>query len=210
LGGPGWIGSDRYDISAKWNAAPIDGHTTIQSIEKAQSEMDLMLRALLEQRFQLKLHRETKDLPVYELTLAKAGKLRHGSCTTFDPSNPPPPSVMGPQLNYCGGSRLGRKGLDWTLDGTGMKMTDLANTLSFLIGSRTVIDKTGFRGTFDAHLQWTPGPAEFGATDVPGSSTDVAESIFTLLREQLGLKLKTGRGPVEVLIIDHAEKPSAN
>ena len=210
LGGPGWIGSERYDISAKW-AAAIRGHTTIQSIEKAQSEMDLMLRALLEQRFQLKLHRETKDLPIYELKLAKAGKLKRGSCTTFDLDNPPPPPVASQQPpNYCGGSRLGRRGLDWTLDGTGMKMKDLADTLSFLIGSRTVIDKTGFVGTFDAHLQWTPGPGEFGATDVPASSTDISESIFSVLREQLGLKLKTGRGPVEVLIVDHAEKPSAN
>jgi Protein of unknown function (DUF3738) len=85
----------------------VDGHTTIQSIEKAQSEMDLMLRALLEQRFQLKLHRETKDLPVYELTLAKAGKLRHGSCTTFDPSNPLPPSVTGQQRLQIGKKRIG-------------------------------------------------------------------------------------------------------
>jgi uncharacterized protein (TIGR03435 family) len=209
LGGPAWISSERYDITAKWNAAPIDGPRSIQSIEKAESEMNLMLRTLLERRFQLRLHRETRDLPVYDLTVANAGKLKRGPCVTFDPDNlatqpgQPPP-------DYCGASRLGRRGVDWTLDGTGMKMSQLADTLSFLIASRTVIDKTGFAGTFDAHLRWTPGPGEFGAGQVPASPDDAAESVFTVLQEQLGLKLRTGRGPVEVLVIDSAEKPSAN
>lgn len=211
LGGPNWIGSDRYDITAKWNAVPADRHITIQSIEKTQSEMDLMLRSLLEQRFKLKVHRETRDLPIYEMTLEKNRKLGPRSCITFDPGNPKQSSVVGGQtLPYCGASGLGRKGLDWTLDGAGMKMTQLADTLSFLIGSRPIVDKTGYTGTFDAHLRWTPGLGEFGATNVPTSQDDVGESIFTVLQDQLGLKLKAGKGPVEVLVIDNAERPSEN
>lgn len=209
LGGPKWIGSDRYDITAKWTASP-DAYATVQSIDKTQAEMDLRLRALLEQRFKLKLHRETRELPVYELRIAKAGKLRQGTCTPFNPANPLLSTPDPQPVNYCGTSGLGRKGLDWTLDGTGMKMADLANTLSFLIGTNTVVDKTGFTGAFDAHLRWTPGMGEFGATHVPPSPDDVNESIFTVLQEQLGLTLKADKGPVEVIVIDHVERPSEN
>ena len=116
--------------------------------------------------------------------------------------------------NYCGSQILRRKGLDWTLDDTAIKMTGLAGTLSNLIGNRPIIDKTGYTETFDAHLQWTPGPGEPGATDIPPSSFeqghDVPASIFTVLWEQLGVNLKAGRDRVEVLIVDHVEKPSAN
>jgi uncharacterized protein (TIGR03435 family) len=209
LGGPDWIGSARYDITAKWNAAP-DAYRTVESINKTQVEMDLMLRALLEQRFHLKLHRVTREMPVYELRIAKAGKLRQGTCATYNPANPPLSTPDPQPVIYCGGSSLGRKGLDWTLDGAGMKTADLANTLSFLIGTRTVIDKTGFAGTFDAHLRWTPGLGEFGATHMPPSPDDVNESIFTVLQEQLGLTLKAARGPVEVIVVDRAERPSEN
>jgi len=210
FGGPEWLGADRYDITAKWNVGPADAHMTIQSMAKAESEMNLMLQSLLEQRFQVKVHRETRDLPIYELTIGKPGKLKQAACITFNPDHPLPPSAPGqPPPDYCGASRLGRKGVDWTLNGTGMKMKDLADTLTWLIGDRTIVDKTGFNGTFDAHLRWTPGAGEFGARDAPASPDD-AGSIFGVLQQQLGLKLKIGRGPVEVLVVDRAEKPSAN
>jgi uncharacterized protein (TIGR03435 family) len=211
LGGPAWISSDRYDITAKWNAVPADGPITIESIEKTQSEMDLMLRSLLEQRFGVRVHRETRDLPIYEMTLDNPRKLSQGRCITFDPGDPKQSRVVdGQTLPYCGASGLGRKGLDWTLDGAGMKMAQLADTLSFLIGNRTVVDKTGYAGTFDAHLRWTPGQGELIATDAPASRDDVGESIFTVVQDLLGLKLKAGKGPVEVLVIDSAERPAAN
>jgi uncharacterized protein (TIGR03435 family) len=198
LGGPSWLGDDRWDITAKWNVTPA-------SLETARSQMDLMLQTLLEKRFQLKLHRETHDMPVYEMTLINPGRLKQAHCTVFDPENPAPSAT-----EYCGSSRLGRRGsMDWTLNGVGMKMSELANTLSWLIGSRTIVDKTGFEGTFDAHLRWTPGQGEVGA-DHPPSPDDVNESIFTVLQDQLGLKLKTGRAPVEVIVIDNAEKPTPN
>jgi uncharacterized protein (TIGR03435 family) len=127
----------------------------------------------------------------------------------FDPAGPlAAPGEQTP--DYCGASRLGRKGVDWTLDGTGMKMAELAATISNLIGDRTIVDTTGYKGTFDAHLRWTPVLGEFGAGNLPASPDDVNESVFTVLEEQLGLKLKTGRGPVEVIVVDRAERPSAN
>lgn len=196
LGGPDWL-DDRFDITAKWLPAPGE------SVAKMQADMELMLRSLLEDRFQLKLHRETQEMAIYEMTLENPAKLKRADCVGFDENS----QQAGP---YCGASGLGRKGVDWTLDGTGMKMSELADTLSFLIGSRTVIDKTGYTGTFDAHLRWTPGPGEFGARDIPGSNDDVSASIFTVLQQQLGLKLKAGRGPVEVIVIDRVERPSPN
>jgi uncharacterized protein (TIGR03435 family) len=87
-GGPKWIGSDRYDIAAKWTAVPDDGPVTLQSMEKAQADMELRLRSLLEDRFQVKVHRETRNLPVYAMTIASTGKLKEGSCITFDPNAP--------------------------------------------------------------------------------------------------------------------------
>lgn len=209
LGGPSWLTDDRWDITAKWNAAPAGAAVTRQLIQSAQSQMELMLRTLLEERFQLKLHRETRDMPVFELVLANRSKLKQAHCTVFDPETMPPVAPDRPPPDYCGASRLGRKEQDWTLDGTGMKMPELADTLSWLIGSRTIVDQTGFQGTFDAHLRWTPGQGEFGAR-VPQSADGVDESIFTVLQDQLGLKLKTGRAPVEVIVIDSVSWPSAN
>jgi uncharacterized protein (TIGR03435 family) len=90
-------------------------------------------------------------------------------------------------------------------------MNDLAGTLSLLIGSRPVVDTTGCTELFDVHMQWTPGPAQPGDADKPASSDDMGgESVFTVLRRQLGLELKTGIGPVEIIVVDHVEKPSAN
>ena len=203
VGGPEWIG-ERYDITAKWHAAPADGHVTLAVVKKAQAEMELMLQSLLEQRFQVKVHRETRDLPVYELTVATPGKLKQGNCVVFDPERP------AASTNYCGASSEGRKGVDWTLDGNGMKMSELADTLSNLIGGRPVIDKTAYTGTFDVHLRWTPGQGETGARDAGVPPDDASASIFSVLQEQLGLRLKAGRGPVEVIVVDRAERPSAN
>lgn len=209
FGGSDWVGSERYDITAKWNAR-LDAHPTMRAIQQAESEMDLMLRSLLEDRFRVKVHRETRELPVYELTVSKAGKLGRGSCNVFDPNNAPQLPLGQQPPSYCGGSTIGRKGPDWTLDGAGMKMGELADSLSFLIGTRHVIDKTGFRGVFDAHLQWTPGPGEYGANWNQGASTEFSQSIFTVIENQLGLRLKAGRDPVEVIVIDRAERPSPN
>ena len=199
LGGPAWLGEDRYDITAKWTVPPG------QPFLKAQADMELRLQSLLETRCGLQLHRETRQLPIYEMTLANASKLKQARCAVFDPDNPGPGDV-----HYCGASGLSRQGRDWTLDGNAMKMSQLADTLSWLVGGgRTIIDKTGYTGTFDAHLRWTPDQGQFGASDstVP---PDDAGSIFSVLEQQLGLKLKPSTGPVEVLVIDHVERPSAN
>lgn len=203
-GEPSWGESNRYDIVAKASIS-----TTVQEMEGP------MLQALLEDRFKMKLHRETRLLPLYELTVAKGGPKLHplekGSCTPYvkgsQPAVAPAPGEIQPL--YCGVHRTGA-GLSPTLDGKGVSMAELAANLSRSYNTvlgRDIIDKTGIPGTFDIHLTWTNDP---GSMDAASTSTAADASIFTALQEQLGLKLRSAKGPVEVLVIDHIETPSPN
>jgi uncharacterized protein (TIGR03435 family) len=217
LGGPAWVRADRYDVLA--TGTEMTGDRTL-----------VMLRGLLENRFQLKEHSEIKDGPVYVLTVAKGGvkmpQEKPGSCIDVEK----PHAATGPDgkpLHYCdwwdvrvngllNGARTGR------LIGTGISLSggpgpaadNLAGQLSEILG-RTVIDRTALTGTFGVHLEWTPdeGAAGPGGMEDRGNaalSEDAGPSIFTALREQLGLELKSGKGPVTVLVIDSVERPSEN
>jgi uncharacterized protein (TIGR03435 family) len=188
LGGPGWVDSERYDIVA---SAPA---------ETGLDEMyGPMMRSLLEDRFQLKIHSEIRELPVYALSVARGGaKLtpsKPGSCVAIDPKSvlqtPPGP-------NYCGRFQMTR-GAVRTADATGITVAEFAMRVFRDSLDRPVIDRTGIAGLFDIHL-------EFSGVD----DDNAAPSIFTAVQEQLGLKLSPDTGPVEVLVIDHVEKPSAN
>ena len=208
LGDPPWIASEHYDVQA--TAA---GDTSVQQMEGP------MLQALLEERFKVTLHRETRQLPVYELAVSKGGaKLplsKEGSCTPYVEDSPPPPaSAPGqPSRNYCG-LNLAVNGQNRTIDGKGVTMAVFAASLSRAYTSdlgRTVIDRTGLAGAFDVHLNWSidplTGPAGPGASSPP----ELAEpSLFTAVQDQLGLRLESSKGPVEVLFIDRIEKPSGN
>jgi uncharacterized protein (TIGR03435 family) len=189
-GGPGWINSDQYDIEAKAEGNP------------NQDEMKAMLQTLLQDRFKLALHHDTKELPIYELTVAKGGlklqPLKPGACVPFDPLKPPAPGQKQPSFCDFWGMGRGR------LDATNPSMTDLAKMLSVPL-VRTVVDKTGIAGQFGVHLTFAQDDVAAGA-----QSTDVGPSIFTAVQEQLGLKLESTKGPVDVLVIDHVEKPSEN
>jgi uncharacterized protein (TIGR03435 family) len=207
-GDPPWIASEHYDIQA---TGP--GDTSVQQMEGP------MLQALLEERFKLTIHRETRQLPVYELTLgkggAKFGRSKEGSCTPYSLDAPPPPapSPAKPNRNFCG-LHLSVDGLNRTVDGTGVTMAVFAANLSRAYTSnlaRNVIDRTGLSGTFDLHLKWAieslNGPAGPGAAPPPNPA---APSLFTALQEQLGLRLESSKGPVEVLVIDSVNKPEEN
>jgi uncharacterized protein (TIGR03435 family) len=190
-GGPGWITADQYDIEAKAEGEP------------SQDQMKRMLQTLLRDRFKLALHHETKDFPIYELTVAKGGfklqPLKQGECITYDPKNPPEPGHKNSE--FCGNLSNGRG----SFDGTSASMADVANMLSYPLG-RTVVDKTGIEGKFRIHLTYAPDEVAGGAA----ASPDAGPSIFTALQEQAGLKLESTKGPIEVLVIDHVEKPSEN
>jgi bla regulator protein BlaR1 len=163
-GGPKWLDSDLFDVDAK-----------ASSLFASPAEMKLMLRALLQQRFQLSAHTETNALPVYSLVVAKTGaKLERANAF----------SVAG----YGNGPTMVRGTLD---------TAQLAHLLTPVLG-RTVVDNTGLHGNYKMDITWA-------ADDQPSGP-----SLFTVIQEQLGLKLESTKGPVEVLVIDSAQMPSEN
>lgn len=208
-GAPGWIDSEHYDVQAKAESNP-----SVQQMEGP------MLRRLLEERFRLALHRETRQLPAYMLSVGKTGpKLqpwKEGSCTAYATNSPPPITRQGePRPTFCGFQRTPMEGLNRTLEAKGVTMAELATNLSRTYTAalgRNVIEGTGLMGAFDFHLTWTMDiPAGVPGTAESASHPDsTGPSIFVALQEQLGLRLEPTRGPVEVLVIDHIEKPSGN
>jgi uncharacterized protein (TIGR03435 family) len=190
LGGPAWLDSDLYDLDAKAGGnAPI-----MQMVHE-------MLQMLLEARCKLSVQKETRELPVYALTIAKGGARlqtsKEGSCTPYDIKYTRLPGE--PKPNFCGSS-FAPSGLNMVFDGTRQTMADFAGRLSSIDIGRPVIDKTDLTGSFDIRLEYAPAP----------SADSTGPSIFTAVEEQLGLKLASDKGPVEVLVIDHVERPSEN
>ena len=199
LGAPGWVESDPYDVEAK----PA-GAATMDQIYGP------MLQVLLEDRFRLKIHRETREVPVYALTVAKSGvkpqALKDSNCTPVDLNKPPAQLAPGqPPPSFCGRASMRQNDGKMTVDVFGLSMSSFAGvTLSSRLSvGRPVIDKTGLSGVFDFHLEFAPDNSSGGPAP-PG------DSIFTALQDQLGLKLSPGKGPVDVLVVDHVERPSAN
>jgi bla regulator protein blaR1 len=199
-GGAAWMNTERYDITARGE----DG--------AQQSQLDPMLQGLLGDRFKLTIHREIREMPVFFLMAAKGGiKLvepKDGSCVARDP-NAPPPTPGQPPPNFCGRMLISPQGFD----GTKIPMKQLTLFFSDVLG-RPVFDKTEFKGTFDAHLEYARDQALAAGIlrdGEPGGPVDSsAPSIFSAVQEQLGLQLKSAKGPVEYFVIDHAEKPDAN
>lgn len=216
---PGWITSDRFDIVAR-----PPGGTQPLIPGGAIGPMNLMLQALLEERFRLAVHRETRELPMYALALGgsepKFGpRFRRTAVDCVEvlaklyppggPPAPPPPFTPG-QPPPCGST-----GGPGQILAQGMTMTQLASNLASRV-SRVVADRTGLSGDFDINLEWMPdqfqgaGPlgALPGAPPPPPPADTTGPSIFTALQEQLGLKLESTKGPVDVLVIDRVEQPT--
>jgi len=202
--------ADRYDIEAT-----TDGKTPMSQI------VGPMLQALLENRFSLRLHHEVRRLPVFELTIAKSGirmPITKGECAPSAANAAPQPTPAGgesrPPVFVCDQPRTGAKGVTRTLEGRGITMTGLAESLSRTELNRTVLNRTGLTTAFDVSLKWAVDPTVPGLDDGKGGVRTQGEntetSIFIALQEQLGLKLETSQGPVDVLVIDRAERPSQN
>jgi bla regulator protein blaR1 len=207
VGGPDWLGSDRFDVAAK---AP-EGEFTADLMRP-------MLRALLVERFQLAFHNETREMPIYALAKARAdGKLGPSmtpaamDCAAVmrgrRGGGPPPAPPQPGQKMECG-FMIG----PGRMNAGGMPMTSLAQSLSPMVG-RIVLDKTDLTGSYDFELTYSPEglaglpPLLNGA---PPPADPNAPTIFTALQEQLGLKLDSQRGPVDVVIIDRVEQPVAD
>ena len=199
LGAPEWVGSDRYDVDAR---APED--TTFE-------QMRPMLQSLLADRFKLILGRETRQLPVYELVPARNGltitPMKEGSCIPKEQAK-----LFGPLM--CGGIRrqivsLSPERKD-AIEAVGVPMPTLIDFLTGETG-RVVLDKTGFTELFNFRLEFASNlGAGFLNGDTPAASGPSGISIFTAVEEQLGLRLRSTTGPVEVLVINRVERASPN
>jgi bla regulator protein blaR1 len=206
-GGPDWI-FDRYDINAKMDAEAADALKKLNPLDR-RAARQRMMQALLIDRFKIVFHRDTKELPVFLMVVAKGGpKLQEGK-----PADASPEGVGG-----TGTLQFGQGGL---ITYKAMPLSALTQILSQQVG-RTVLDKTGLTGRYDFTWQFNQSAAPGGgrggspAGGPPGGANPAASadaepaSIFTVLQEELGLKLDSGRGPVEIIVIDHIERPSGN
>jgi uncharacterized protein (TIGR03435 family) len=182
-GGPPWFASDRWDVAATAGR------------EITEAERRRMLQTLLDDRFKVAIRRESKELPVYALVVAKGGsKLTLGTAGN-------PERV---ELNVSGAGMH-------QMRAQSVPLSTIAKVLTGQAG-RIVLDRTGIAGSFDYQLEWVPDPANMpmiNGAKPDGSKLDGA-SIFTAVQEQLGLKLESAKGPVEILVIERAEKATEN
>jgi len=193
-GGAGWVGTERFDVMAKAERTASDGpedlaKMTDQQRKTIRDQIAERLRALLADRFQLVVHKETKEQPIYALVVSKNGaKLK--------------------EAKVVEGARQGMSMNRSRVEGFAAPMEMLGPTLSAVTG-RPVVDKTGLTGKYDFVLEWTP---DLGAAGPDGANSPEPSgpTIFTALQEQLGLRLEAQKGPVENIVIDRAEKPSEN
>jgi uncharacterized protein (TIGR03435 family) len=214
VGGPDWIGADRFDIVAK-----------AASADATPEQINAMIRSLLADRFKLVARRDTRELPLYYLVRARedgrlgpelkpaevdcgaAGRGRGG------PQPGPGGPVPGPRAGGPGGGGCRLMIAPGRLQMGGQPIAAAASTLANQVG-RPIVDKTGLEGNYDLTLSWMPeagrgapaGPLPPGAPELPPIDPD-APSLFTAVQEQLGLKLESARGPVEVIVIESIQPP---
>jgi uncharacterized protein (TIGR03435 family) len=201
LGAPNWLNTQTYDIEAK-----VDGADAAALERLSEEQRKLMFQSFLVERFRLKVHRETKELPILALVIAKNGpKLQEAK-----PGDTYPDGIKGPDGKPAGHAGMMMWG-NGRLTGQGISIVSMVPPLTQQLG-RTVLDKTGLTGRYDVELRWTPDDTSTPITG-PDSGTAAGSptpSIFTAIQEQLGLKLESHKAPVEVLVIDHVEAPAAN
>jgi uncharacterized protein (TIGR03435 family) len=210
IGAPDWVSTDRFDIIAK-----AEGDVAPSAPGGPPGPLQLMLRALLAERFNLKMHPERRELPIYALVLARSdGKLGPQlrpaavDCASVQAARrggPPTPPQPGERLP-CG-IRVG----PGQLAGGGLPLSQLATLLAPSV-QRVIVDRTGLSGNFDFDLSWTPdqipqGPPPAGAPGLPPIDPN-GPSILTAVQEQLGLKLDSTKGAVDVLVVDNVERPT--
>ncbi len=186
VGGPEWIGNDRFDITAEPEGTGMPNDRQWRS----------MLAKLLVDRYKLAFHKDKKDLPVYALTMVKGGHKLTKNDT--NPNGLPALFFRGP-------------GVFPVRNAT---MKDFCGTMQAVVLDRPVVDQTGIEGRYDFTLTWTPDETQFGGRGgqlpPPADPANAPPGLFTAIQEQLGLKLDSTRLAVEVYVIDHLEKPEAN
>ncbi len=201
LGAPKWLSSERYDIEAKAEGDP------------SPEAISAMLQFLFEERLQLKYHREFKEMAIYALVVTKPGKLKasEGECVPGTPSHavpskPETPAIPCGRVTTFGGHLLGAK----------IEIGQLVKPLSELSG-RIVRDETNLTGKYDIKVEYTlersPGLSADSPTNaaaIPQAPDPGGPSLLDAIEEKLGLKLELKNEPVEIMVIDHVERPSEN
>ena len=186
LNGPAWMETDKFDITTGQPDAPGSPNA---------AQLKLMLRKLLQSRFAMKYHMEKKEMSAYVLTVAKGGPKMTRS--EADPNN----------LGAFGFRQLGN------LIVRNQTMADVAHGFQGAVFDRPVVDHTGLEGRWDFSLKWTPDETQFAVFNVkivPNDAADAPPPIYTAIQEQIGLKLEAGKPQVDVMVLDHVDKPSEN
>jgi len=207
IGGPAWLDTDRYDISAK-----AEGRAS------AAEMLGPMMQTLLEERFQLKVHVEAKESLVYALTIARtAPKLtsaKDGECVPLDLNNRELWGTGGP--TPCGMPKTSIKDGLTILEMAGATMEEFAGRMPLVQSGRPVVDKTGLGGRYNIHLEFvrelSSGSIRINGVDQPSPlpADTAGPSVFTALEDQLGLRLRPDKAPLNVVVIDSVQKPVAN
>jgi bla regulator protein blaR1 len=190
VGGPDWLRQDiQYEIQAKIEDSLF---AAMQKMTPAQQreQVDLMQQSLLADRFKLKVHFETREMPVYALVVAKGGP-------KLTPAKDGEPTRLGMLNNEQGAEMVA----------TSVTLDQLVHAPFFKPGGREVVDQTGLKGAYDFTLK--SGSEQISAIQPEQEGRD-EPSLFTAIQEQLGLKLVPSKAQVEVIVIDHVEQPSAN
>jgi bla regulator protein BlaR1 len=230
-GAPDWVNTEKYDIDIKLPNSPAEDapqdaagspkiafdfkETDTRGDDSPKivpdigiQQLQLILQAVLAERFKLTLHRETKDLQVYELLIADGG-------SKLQESKPDDTYANGIKIadDRPLGKGMMKMGTGELID-QGTTLAGLVEQLSWQLG-HTVVDKTGLKGNYDFSLRWAPGPGEVfkfmgGKPDIVGSPESSGSTLLTAIQEQLGLKLEPQKAPMQVLVIDHVEQPAEN
>jgi uncharacterized protein (TIGR03435 family) len=187
VGGPDWIGKDRYDVAAIPDAPG----------EPSMMQARGMVKKMLAERFTMKSHSEKREMPAYVLTVGKGGQKLT------------PTQIQGslPGLTLSPG-----KG-GFTLNVMNATMTDLSGLMQMMVLDRPVVNRTGIAGRYDMHVTFTPDLSMFGGRGLKAPTedgTEAAPDLYDAMERQLGLKLTHEKTAVDVVVIDHVEKPSAN
>jgi uncharacterized protein (TIGR03435 family) len=193
-GAPAWVSSERFDITAKMDTSMADALKKLSPDDRKLARQRMM-QAILVDRFMMAIHREAREMPVYSLVIAKGGSKLHEA---------------KPADTYANGMKLAETGAaagqgrllsgGGRLTGQAVPTSRLARALSRELG-RPVLDRTGLTGIYDMTLLW----ADDDNPKDPNLTT-----LFIAIQEQLGLKLESGKGPVEIIVVDHIERPSGN
>ena len=200
-GGPGWMDSARYTIDAK-----------AEGPQSGAMMRGPMMQTVLEERFRLKIHRETREVSGYVMTVDKRGLKLHrteeGSCDHLDPTDFGQSLTPANRKPWCLIPHFTRNGPMFTLDMHGITLDGFATFLR--LDGLPVFNQTGVSGAFDIHLEWEADLPNLAAPEQNTAGASFHMSAIQAIREELGLRLQRGKGSREFLVVDHLERPSGN